>query len=404
MPRKKKFRLSHKKSHRRSKETAEQRARRLKLEYLEDIYFKASSPIAYSTFENLYNYLKQHKPGIYSREFVRSWLDSIDEYTLHRHRKRAKHFAHIYVPRPGHSIDVDVGFFKLAGSSKNSSSQKESNKVPEKMLIAVDLFSKFLAVEPLQDLKAENVVNAMKNILKHFPNLQTVRHDLGQEFRSNLFQNLLLQNNIKSIRAYPPRKATNAERALRSYKALLMKLLQHKGEIDFTKVLQDALNIYNHRSHTSLDMLTPIEAMKDMNIGRIKRFILNKHIKSAGPPIDSFEFNIGAPVRIEVDRGPFDKEHKPKYSEEVYFVDRQKRRDNVNYYYLKTVDGEEVEGAFHERELVPTNISQFHTKYKLELVRPETRRIGNTTYKAVTFKDFPDKIHWVPEQDIFELK
>ena len=404
MPRRKRFRLTRKKTHSKPKENDEEREKRQRLEFLDDVYFKATSPVAYSTFPVLYKYLKTNKPGQYSRKFVKDWLNSKDEYTLHRQRKRPKHFAHIYVHKPGHSIDLDVGFFKLGNLDINNSEKKSVKfQPPEKMLIGVDLFSKFLTAEPLRDLKSESIIKAMNKILIKFPNLKVARHDLGQEFRSKQFLKLLSDKDIKSIKAYPPRKASNAERVLRSFKSILMKLMQHKGQNDFSKVLKDALEIYNHRGHTSLDMLSPTQAMDEKNIGKIKQFILNKHVRLMGPPVESFEFRIGSPVRIEVDKGPFSKEHTPRYSTEIYFVDTRKRRDNVNYYHLKTVSGEIVEGAFHERELVPTNISQLNARYKVELVHPEERRIGNTIYKAVTFQDFPGERYWIPEKDIFDL-
>ena len=400
MPKKRKFRFTHKKQKSKAVREREQKVRdeETKFSYLKEIYFNPKSPVAFSTLPTFFKYVKKEKGSKYSLQYVKKFLQMQDEYTLHRLPKRPKYFSRIISPKSGYMLDSDVGFFPQQ-SKKNKSGIAPINK----FLISIDLFSRFAFAAPLASLQASDVYKAMKSTLNIFKNVKKIRTDGGQEYHSNIFKNLMNENNIEMVKSFPPRKSSMAERIIKTIKGIAIKLMRHKGENDFTTVLSDALDIYNFRPHHSLpDGLSPNEARQDKYRGRIQNYLHDQHLKKMGPMKSSYKYHINSPVRIEIDRGMFSKEHEHKFSTEIYFIRDRKRRDNVDYYYLKTGQNEIVEGAFLEQELSPVTLGT-STEHKILQVYPETRRVGKKTYKAVQMEDFPDEKIWLPESDIFDL-
>lgn len=392
MGRKKSFRFTRKK--RKSKQILEkeklEKIENENVKYLKEIYYDVTSPVAFSPLNRLVKYVKTHNKGKQiSSDFIQSWLEGQDSFTLHKQPQKPRHFPRLYSYKHGQQKEIDIAFFR---SAKNTL---------EKILIVIDVFSRHLYAEPIPSLQSHHVIKAMEKILNQEPDVKQVRGDAGVEFKNAPFLKMMDDHNIKMIRAFPPRKSVLAERSIRSLKSLIYKLMQQKGINDFTKVIEDAVSVYNHRPHKSLDQLSPLDATKLKNRGRIQNFLHDQHLKKTGPMNPPFKFESGSAVRIEVDQGPFTKDYENKYSTEIYFITDRFRKDNVNYYKLETGSGEKVTGTFHETELTPVSLTK-HTEHKIQQVYPESRKVGKTVYKRVKFAGFPEP-KWIPEKDIFDL-
>jgi transposase InsO family protein len=88
--------------------------------------------------------------------------------------------------------------------------------------VAIDDFSRYLYVEALADEKAATTVEFLERALAHFAQLgvrvRRILSDNGQNYRSLLFREFAVQNNITLKRTRPYRPQTNgkAERAIQT--------------------------------------------------------------------------------------------------------------------------------------------------------------------------------------------
>lgn len=126
--------------------------------YLEDIYFNPSHAGAFAGLEKLYKVVKNEAKYQLSRKQIKEWLQNRDEYTVQRDVKRKFNRRKIVVS----GIDTQWGI-DLA-SVENISKFNDGIKY---LLVAVDVFSKYLFVEPLEGRKAKDVVNGFERILAH---------------------------------------------------------------------------------------------------------------------------------------------------------------------------------------------------------------------------------------------
>ena len=250
------LRFTHRKKHKGDREKEQEKIHENKVAQLKNLYFSPKSPVAYSSLARLYKYLQKTKPGQYDYKFIKSWLETLDEYTMHLRFKKPKHFANVHTHKAGFAIDLDVAFFRKLASTKSKG--KSSVEIePDKFLIATDLFSRFAQAVPLKTLKASEVVEATKKILEAFPKLNQARVDRGQEFTSKLFKDYLQSQNINLIYTNPPHKSNYVERTILSIKNLLRRHMRHEGYDNFNKSLNSALEIYNNRGHSALNNFTP---------------------------------------------------------------------------------------------------------------------------------------------------
>ena len=96
------------------------------------------------------------------------------------------------------------------------------NKVFKYLLCAIDLFSKYAWVIPINDKKGTSIVNAFKKIiLKRKPNKIWV--DQGSEFYNNTFKDFLKINDIEMHSTFNEGKSVVAERFIRTLKNKIYK-------------------------------------------------------------------------------------------------------------------------------------------------------------------------------------
>ncbi|XP_018572315.1 uncharacterized protein LOC108911779 [Anoplophora glabripennis] len=127
------------------------------------------------------------------------------------------------------------------------------NKGYRYILVVINIFSKFVWVEPVKRKTAKEVSNAMAKILsqmKYMPhNCQT---DLGTEFYNKEFKNLMTQLKINHYSMYSNLKASVVERISRTLKNLMWKQFSLQGTYKWINILPEIVNRYNetqHRTH-----------------------------------------------------------------------------------------------------------------------------------------------------------
>ena len=220
-------------------------------------------------------------------------------------------------------------------------SLSRKNKGIKYLLCAIDLYSKYAFVIPLENKKRISVTNGFNKIIKQFnrkPNKIWV--DQG-ELYNNVFKKWLSDNDIIMYSTYNEGKSVAAERFIRTLKNKLYKHMTATGKNVYYDVLGDIVNKYNNTKHSTIKM-------KPIDVGNNnKRVYIDEHNKK-----DS-KFKVDDRVRISKFKYIFAKGYTPNWSGEIFIVD--KVNDTVPYMYnLKDLNDEEILGSFYDRELQKT--------------------------------------------------
>ena len=222
------------------------------------------------------------------------------------------------------------------------------NKGIKYLLCAIDLYSKYVFVIPLNDEKGISIVNAFDKIIKQSnrkPNKIWV--DQGGEFYNNVFKKWLPDNDIIMYSIYNEGKSVVAERFIRTLKNKLCKQMTTTGKNVYYDVLDYVVNKYNNTKHSTIKM-------KPIDVGDInKRVYVDEHNEKDTKKSSSSErsrFKVGDRVRISKFKNIFAKGYTPNSSKEIFIVD--KINDAVPYAYnIKDLNDEEIIGSFYDREL-----------------------------------------------------
>ncbi len=210
--------------------------------YLKNIYFDPKHEASFRGINALYRFVK--KDGVYNinRSDIQKFLRSIEVYSTHVAKNKAKNFYGITVPHPGYMYDIDTGFFDMGNGDFT------------RFIVMVDAFSRKVAARPVKDLRANTVKVAMEEMLNELGPVSTVRSDRGKEYKNQIISLMMKRRNIKQVFSYPPLKAAMAERTIKEIKNKLYKILQSKGRHDWWEFLPDVVKSHNASYNRNLGM------------------------------------------------------------------------------------------------------------------------------------------------------
>ena len=218
-------------------------------------------------------------------------------------------------------------------------SLSRKNKGIKYLLCAIDLYSKYAFVIPLENKKG--ITNGFNKIIKQSnrkPNKIWI--DQGGEFYNNVFRKWLSDNDIIMYSTYNEGKSVVAERFTRTLKTKLYKHMTAIGKNVYYDVLDDVVNKYNNTKHSTIKM-------KPIDVGNNKRVYIDEHNEKRS------RFKVGDRVRISKFKNIFAKGYTPNWSSEIFIA--YKVNDTVPYTYnLKDLNDEEILGSFYDRELQKT--------------------------------------------------
>ena len=221
------------------------------------------------------------------------------------------------------------------------------NKGIRYLLYAIDLFSKYAFVVLLRDKKGTTIVNAFQIILnnsKRKPNKIWV--DQGSEFYNTHFKKWLKDNNIEMYSTYNKGKSVIVEGFIRTLKNKIYKHMTAISKNVYFDVLNDIVDEYNNAYHKTIKM-KPIDVKSDFFAE------YNKEPSEKDP-----KFKVGDHVRISRYKNIFAKRYAPNWSEEIFVV--KKVKNTVPWtHIISDLNGKEIVGSFHEKELQKTNQKEF---------------------------------------------
>ena len=189
----------------------------------------------------------------------------------------------------------------------------------------------------------------------------------------------LKDNNIEMYSIHIEGKSVTAERFI---KALKNKNSKHKTAISknvYFDVLDDIINKYKKRVHRTIKM-KPIDVKDNTYIDSIKE------VNDKDPKL-----RVADHVRISKYKNIFTKGYTPNRSEKVFISSKIKNTAPWTYV-ANDPNGEEITGAFYEKELQNTNQKEF----RIEKV---IKREGDKLYAK--WKGYNNSFNsWIDKKDL----
>ena len=161
---------------------------------------------------------------------------------------------------------------------------------------------------------------------------------------------------------------------------------------NYIDVLSDLLTAYNGAHHRSIG-----RAPDDVNDRNELEVWETLYAKSPKTKQKNRPLQTGDVVRLSMVTRPFRKGYLPRWTEEVFVVDRVIPRRPV-VYAVKDLEGEEVAGTFYREELQKIAKKETDAIYKIEkIIRSRKRRDGTKEY-FVKWYGYPSKFNsWVTD-------
>ncbi|CAC5426559.1 unnamed protein product [Mytilus coruscus] len=130
---------------------------------LKKIYYDLPTAGSYLGPNKWYHVLKSRGVTNIGIHTVRKWLQNQDDYSLQKPVRQTFKKARVVVSGIDDQFDVDLGDFSNI-SLQNGNTIFSQNDNTKFLLFVIDIFSKYLWIEPLKNKTAKEVVRGLKII------------------------------------------------------------------------------------------------------------------------------------------------------------------------------------------------------------------------------------------------
>ena len=349
-------------------------------------YITPGHPVAYSAPQQVAAHF-----GI-GKARARRILEYIEGYTRHREFKQPRQYNPIYVHKRREQMQADL--IDIGGLSRQNNGIRF-------LLLLIDVFTKRVWVYPLKSKQGVAVEAALKRWLRDLgrPVPDKLMTDQGTEFTNGRVQALLRQRGIEWQPALGTLKACVAERANKTIQILIYKYITEKERLRYVGALSKLVDTYNKRPHRTLEGMSPANADRARNEGRVQAIHHARYTKIAAKRRYP-RFKVGEIVRIKTEPKKITssaRAYAEQFKGEYFRIVRINRTLPVPMYYLRSMDTDEfIKGAFYAEELQ----RQRGDVYKIErVIRERTRNGQRELY--VKWLHFGDRWNqWIPAGNV----
>ena len=353
--------------------------------YLESIFFKIDSGSSFSSPTAMMHEIERRgNPKNISLSQVKNFFAGQAGYILQKDSKERFFKPSYNVYFKGHMWQVDLTFLNKLGP------YNDGYKI---ILGCIDSFTRLAYVRPLKQKDNKSVTNAMRSILNEVDyKVLHVLCDLGSEFRSQSFTQLMKDNSCKLYYSQTG-SAHTIERFWRTLKHRISTYLIENRTQRYIDVLQDIVKSYNSTPTRALGGLRPIDVSRQ-NQYQLYLQMKNRRLKKSKKP---FKYHVGDKVIISLKKNIFHNQLSTSWSLETFVIYRRYRIQNANLYKLTDCKGEHIIGTFYESEIQKVqNLINFYELGKL--MKNEDSR------KLITLKHHPKECQiWVSTEDYNKL-
>ena len=326
------------------------------------------------------------------RKLIDKKLAESEIYTKFKEHKKIK-TSPVYVYNKRDLFQADLAFFTDPELIKASNGMRY-------LLVIIDCFTKVIWLFPLADKSCQTVSKKFKDLFENIDQIpKKIQTDQGTEFLCAETKKVFDDYNIFHYVTHSDRKASIAERVIKTIKDLIEETMKYENTNNWVDVLPNVRKIYLTRYHRSIKM-TPLQAELEEN-----QFLVRSHAhKRYGRyKIEKKrKFKVGDTVRLYGLRGVFKRGYQQNFTDEYFIIHKVKSILPKSQYYLKDLKGRTLKGnpAFFENELtlfIPTA----DTLYKIDEIIGERVLKNGKIQKLVTWVGWPkDFTDWIDANEI----
>ena len=224
--------------------------------------YHESEPYSFGGISQVQNYFNVKKRK------VANILSKSDSYTTFKEFKKPGKTPPIRTHGPNYLWEADLMFFTHPQFST-------SNDGFLYILAFIDTFTKAVGIMKLKTKDTKIVTQKMKYRFDNGDKPKYLRVDAGGEFLSHTFTQMCAKHDVKLYIAQEPIKCAFIERFNRTFKRILVQLMEHHNSIRWVDFVEQVLSIYHSRKHSSIGM-SPDDAEDEENHAAIYEKMLRK--------------------------------------------------------------------------------------------------------------------------------
>ena len=286
-----------------------------------------TQPTGFGSKASLLRDARMLDPKITTQD-VDSWWNA------NRERKQKLHGYNSYVP-PGPKYEYQVDLFYYNYKQLHNENRHKRDKIGAYGLLAVDPFTKYIHVVPLNRKLATGWVKALQAIFEKMGKPKVVYTDPDASMDSKVMRTFLAKEEVDWIRT--TEHANNAERAIRTIKHGLDERLSNLGEDQWGywwNYLPDVLKKYNEVEKSSVTRISAKDANKPENEADVRtQLVIHKKHDRKYP-----ELGIGDRVRVFKKKKTFDKERVSNWEDGYRTVQAITESHGQKFYKVDNVD------------------------------------------------------------------
>ena len=208
------------------------------------------------------------------------------------------------------------------------------------LLVSIDIFTRKAYVVPLKFKNTESVVEGMKRVINYFKP-EIITSDNGKEYTNKELRELLKQHNVEHrfVDVNQHESLGLVDRLCRTIRGLINKFSTSYKTTRYIDVLDRLIENYNDTFHSTIKC-SPNDAIKHAD--KINDIMAKKYIKAKE---QETVFKIGDKVRHLTLLNIFEKQGKPKWSDNIFSVEDKKAHSYklsdgkwYRYYQLQPVE------------------------------------------------------------------
>ena len=362
---------------------------------LENYYFNAGNPAAFSGPQKLYKVLSKKYPGLFGLGYIKKWLNNQDSYSIQRQVRHRFKTPNVRVSGIDEQFQADLA---------DVSNLSKDNSGTNYLLFVIDVFSKYLWVLPLKDKTAKSVIEGM-SIVFNERKPKKLQTDKGSEFVNRWFKKFMTENNVYFFTTQNVAKASVVERSQRTLKGMMYRMMRQKRSYRYIDYLDQIVASYNASPHRSLHYLAPKQVSKinEANVWASLYLKTTPKSKRKSKHVNkSFaKFKKGQLVRVSFQKRPFVKSYDDQFSTEVFKIFSSKFIQGIPMYALQDLQGDKIKGHFYNSELLAID-KDADNLWFIEKVLKQRRRGGKLQY-FVKWDGFPKKFNsWIDSDSVID--
>jgi hypothetical protein len=273
------------------------------------------------------------------------------------------------------------------------------------LLVAIDVFSRFVWVVPLKNKTGPLVKAAFSKIFRQGRKPRRIRTDRGSEFTNHIIREFFESEKVNVTLYYTSneKQANFAERVIKTLKTKIMRYMTKAKTDRYIDVLSAIVKSYNAMEHKGINEapvnITEENEKKHWWDMYWPREPYDKKVKKIMRRKIQFTFNIGDLVRITKTREALQREYDARWTGEIFKIVARHVRQGIPIYKITDLSDEKLEGTFYQSELQKVTTPEDELFIVEEVL--DRRRHNGQSQVLVKWKYFPKKFNkWVDENKL----